>query len=40
MRYRDKFTLLIVRVKAAKVLKSTVIGKPFQAFVTRSHNMI
>jgi len=25
-----------VRLNAAKVLKSTVVGKPFQAFITRS----
>jgi len=36
LRKRDKFTLLIVRLNATKVLKSTVVGKPFQAFMTRS----
>ena len=36
MRKRDKFTLLIVRLNATKVLKSTEVGKPFQAFMTRS----
>jgi len=36
LRCGDKFALLKVRLNAAKVLKSTAVGKPFQAFITRS----